>query len=120
MLQRFGEWGATVTVTLNDGSQRNVTSYEELLAVFGSLEQERRYASTAQYQGLPDTQIEKEIAAVEQRIKRRKRFERALTQAEQGIFHYVIINPLKQQLRLLRQEQETRRRVDATFQQPDG
>jgi hypothetical protein len=33
MLQRFGEWGATVTVTLNDGSQRNVTSYEELLAV---------------------------------------------------------------------------------------
>jgi hypothetical protein len=94
MLQRFGEWGATVTVTLNDGSQRNVTSYEELLAVL--------------------------ISDVEQRVKRRERFERALTQAEQGIFHYVIVNPLKQQLRLLRQEKETRSRVDSTFQQPDG
>jgi hypothetical protein len=120
MLQRFGEWGATVTVTLNDGSQRNVTSYEELLAVFGSLEQERRYASTAQYQGFTDTQINTVISDVEQRVKRRERFERALTQAEQGIFHYVIVNPLKQQLRLLRQEKETRSRVDSTFQQPDG
>lgn len=108
MLQRLSEWGAKVTITLQDGSEIDVNSHEELLAVFGEIERERHSASSQYYRGLTDKQIDQHISDLEKRIDQREKFRWALSQEEQGSYHYVIVSPLKKQLQLLLAEQERR------------
>jgi hypothetical protein len=99
VLQQLSESGAKVTLTMKDGTEREVKSHEELLAVFAGLKRERQYAERVQK--FTDAQIDQRLSDLEQRINNLKKLRWMLTTEDQRLFSYVILRPLEKYLELL-------------------
>lgn len=111
VLQQLSESGAKVILQLQDGTEREVKSHEEVLAVFAGFRQEQQYAKRVQR--MTDTQINQRIADVEQRINTLKKISWSITTEEQRQFNSVIIRPLEKRLQLLTRQKERREKANS-------